>query len=88
MQRALLQYYEPRNAQRVIKALQLVHRADLIPLLVPGAARARVQKKEIEVRLPQPARAKGRGAGRAREEGTWRREDGRRAGAKHRKGRH
>ena len=87
MQRALLQYYEPRNAQRVIKALQLVHREDLIPLLVPGAARARVQKKEIEVRLPQPARAKGRGAGRAREEGTWRREDGRRAGAKHRKGR-
>ncbi|MEG2931689.1 MAG: DUF3362 domain-containing protein, partial [Ruthenibacterium sp.] len=38
MQRALLQYYEPRNAQRVRQALQLVHREDLIPQLVPGGA--------------------------------------------------
>ena len=37
MQRALLQYYEPRNAQRVRKALVLTHREDLIPLLLPGA---------------------------------------------------
>lgn len=39
MQRALLQYYEPKNAQRVRKALVLTHREDLIPLLLPGARR-------------------------------------------------
>ena len=39
MQRALLQYYEPRNAEKVVKALQMTHREDLIPLLVPAAAR-------------------------------------------------
>ena len=33
MQRALLQYYEPKNTPRVRKALQLAHREDLIPLL-------------------------------------------------------
>lgn len=37
MQRALLQYYIPQNAQRVRKALELTHREDLIPLLCPGA---------------------------------------------------
>ncbi len=59
MQRALLQYYEPKNAQRVIKALQLTHREDLIPLLVPAGARARLEragkKKEIEIHLPSYA---------------------------------
>lgn len=40
LQRALLQYYEPRNAEKVVKALQLTHREDLIPLLVPAAAAA------------------------------------------------
>lgn len=39
MQRALLQYYEPKNTQRVRKALVLTHREDLIPLLLPGARR-------------------------------------------------
>lgn len=36
LQRALLQYYEPRNTQRVVQALSLTHREDLLPLLVPG----------------------------------------------------
>ena len=36
MQRALLQYYDPRNAEKVVKALHKTHREDLIPLLVPG----------------------------------------------------
>ncbi|MEG1782526.1 MAG: YgiQ family radical SAM protein, partial [Oscillospiraceae bacterium] len=35
MQRALLQYYNPRNRQTVLQALKLTHREDLIPLLVP-----------------------------------------------------
>ena len=37
LQRALLQYYEPRNAEKVVKALKMTHREDLIPLLVPAA---------------------------------------------------
>lgn len=41
MQRALLQYYEPKNAARVRKALQLTHREDLIPFLVPGGQRTK-----------------------------------------------
>ena len=36
LQRALLQYYEPRNAEKVVKALHKTRREDLIPLLVPG----------------------------------------------------
>ena len=40
LQRALLQYYEPRNAEKVVKALKMTHREDLIPLLVPAAAAA------------------------------------------------
>ncbi|MFI3169723.1 MAG: YgiQ family radical SAM protein [Faecalibacterium sp.] len=39
LQRALLQYYEPRNAAKVIEALKLVHREDLIPKLVPASGR-------------------------------------------------
>lgn len=39
LQRALLQYYEPRNAEKVVKALHKTHREDLIPLLVPGYVR-------------------------------------------------
>lgn len=38
MQRALLQYYEPRNTAKVRKALTLVHREDLIPALCGGRA--------------------------------------------------
>ena len=44
LQRALLQYYEPRNAEKVIKALKLTHREDLIPLLVPAEGRRAVQR--------------------------------------------
>ncbi len=44
LQRALLQYYEPRNAEKVIKALKMTHREDLIPLLVPAAGRIAVQR--------------------------------------------
>ena len=36
MQRALLQYYEPRNAPKVRRALELAHREDLIGTLCPG----------------------------------------------------
>ena len=41
LQRALLQYYEPRNASKVIEALRKVHREDLIPVLTgrQGASR-------------------------------------------------
>ena len=46
MQRALLQYYEPKNAQRVRKALQLTHREDLIPFLVPGGQKERTAAKQ------------------------------------------
>jgi hypothetical protein len=46
MQRALLQYYEPRNAEKVVQALKLTHREDLIPLLVPAAGRRAVQRAE------------------------------------------
>ena len=44
LQRALLQYYEPRNAEKVVKALKLTHREDLIPLLVPAEGRRAVQR--------------------------------------------
>ena len=52
LQRALLQYYEPRNAEKVIKALRITHREDLIPLLVPAAGRRAVQRgaKRAEAR--------------------------------------
>lgn len=36
LQRALLQYYEPRNTEKVVKALHMTHREDLIPLLAPN----------------------------------------------------
>ena len=44
LQRALLQYYEPRNAEKVVKALRMTHREDLIPLLVPAVGRRAVQR--------------------------------------------
>ena len=66
MQRALLQYYEPKNAARVRKALHMTHREDLIPLLVPDAPARRPQggKKEIVLHLPpkDPPARKGKGA--------------------------
>ena len=44
LQWALLQYYEPRNAEKVVKALKMTHREDLIPLLVPAAGRRAMQR--------------------------------------------
>ena len=41
LQRALLQYYLPANAARVVQALRLTHREDLLPKLVPGYRPAR-----------------------------------------------
>ena len=52
LQRALLQYYEPRNAEKVIKALKMTHREDLIPLLVPAEGRRAVQRS---ARRAEPA---------------------------------
>ena len=40
----MLQYYEPRNAEKVVKALKMTHREDLIPLLVPAEGRRAVQR--------------------------------------------
>ena len=40
LQRALLQYYEPRNAEKVVKALKMTHREDLIPCWCPPQAAA------------------------------------------------
>ncbi|MGN0975438.1 MAG: YgiQ family radical SAM protein [Gemmiger sp.] len=52
MQRALLQYYLPANTAKVVKALELTHREDLIPKLAPGARLARqtrpVRRREQE----------------------------------------
>ena len=52
LQRALLQYYEPRNSEKVIKALKMTHREDLIPLLVPAEGRRAVQRS---ARRAEPA---------------------------------
>ncbi|MEG2436439.1 MAG: DUF3362 domain-containing protein, partial [Ruthenibacterium sp.] len=49
MQRALLQYYDPKNTPRVHKALLLTHREDLIPHLAPGA-HTQTQKPSENVR--------------------------------------
>lgn len=57
MQRALLQYYEPKNAQRVRQALEMTHREDLIPLLL-GSTRAPKQAArpgQSAGRRPAPA---------------------------------
>lgn len=49
MQRALLQYYNPKNTQTVIQALEMVHREDLMSLLVP------FQKTKSEVATDKQA---------------------------------
>ena len=46
MQRALLQYYNPKNRQTVLRALKMVHREDLIPLLLPGSAKTKSEIAE------------------------------------------
>lgn len=45
-QRALLQYYNPKNRERVYKALKQVHREDLIPVLLPATAKAKSEMAE------------------------------------------
>jgi len=52
MQRALLQYYNPKNSQIVLEALRKVHREDLIPVLV-GAKKT---KSEIAYAANNPKR--------------------------------
>ncbi len=52
LQRALLQYYEPRNAEKVVKALHMTHREDLIPLLAPTAVRQQRRKEGPVLNLP------------------------------------
>ena len=59
MQRALLTYYEPKNADKVAKALQLTHREDLIPLLAPTAARRMRRDVPIRTNAAQPVQPKG-----------------------------
>ena len=51
-QRALLQYYNPKNSQVVREALKTVHREDLIPLLV-GSKKT---KSEIAYASSNPKR--------------------------------
>ncbi len=67
LQRALLQYYEPRNAAKVIEALKKVHREDLIPKLVPGSAR-HLARNEIAARKDS---AKGTPKVTIRNDGTY-----------------
>ena len=56
MQRALLQYYEPKNTPRVRKALQLAHREDLIPLLCGGRGAGKsAGTRPCSAARPQPA---------------------------------
>ena len=69
LQRALLQYYEPRNAEKVVKALKMTHREDLIPLLVPAAGRRAVPQQSLQ---PNVRRARCRRAAEAPERGDER----------------
>ena len=55
LQRALLQYYNPKNRQRVMQALKMTHREDLIPLLLPSAPKT---KGEINTKRPAPRKKK------------------------------
>ena len=52
MQRALLQYYNPKHTQTVLEALRKVHREDLIPVLV-GSKKT---KSEIAYAATNPKR--------------------------------
>ena len=49
----MLQYYEPRNAEKVVKALKMTHREDLIPLLVPAEGRRAVQPSARRAEGPE-----------------------------------
>lgn len=59
LQRALLQYYEPRNTAKVRKALILTRREDLIPALCAGRASA-AGKTRTQVRLNTDANRAGK----------------------------
>ena len=56
LQRALLTYYEPKNAEKVVKALRLTHREDLIPLLAPTAAHRLRRSPQVNLHRAEPAR--------------------------------
>ena len=60
LQRALLQYYEPRNRAKVRRALELTGRLDLLPKLLPYDPAAR--RAQGGQKGPSPASAQ-RGAG-------------------------
>ena len=47
LQRALLQYYDPKNADKVVTALRKTGRTDLIPKLVPGWKPKTVSHKPV-----------------------------------------
>lgn len=49
LQRALLQYFDPRNKEKVRKALSMTGRMDLLPVLLP-------YEKRQQNNAPQPAR--------------------------------
>ena len=55
LQRALLQYYNPKNRQKVMDALKKVHREDLIPLLLGTTPKA---KTEMAAKGHAPQRKK------------------------------
>ncbi|MDO5601257.1 MAG: YgiQ family radical SAM protein [Oscillospiraceae bacterium] len=73
MQRALLQYYEPKNRERVRRALRLTHREDLIPKLTPGGTAVKKDKGAELWRSPAEQKNEGRAAKRGKRTGAKRR---------------
>ncbi len=61
LQRALLQYFLPKNARLVHKALLQCHREDLIPVLLPASARRGAQTGTSTPRAKGSPPAKGEG---------------------------
>ena len=55
LQRALLQYYNPKNRQRVMQALKMTHREDLVPVLLGTTPRT---KTEMTAKGHAPVRKK------------------------------
>lgn len=60
MQRALLQYYNPKNALQVKRALQICHREDLAEKLLPPSARAGMNQVKKENRSVKVNKNKGK----------------------------
>lgn len=73
MQRALLQYYEPKNRERVRQALKLAHREDLIPKLAPGGMTQKSDKGASVWRSPEGQKQDGRAGKRGKRTGAKRR---------------